>query len=74
MKLPHILCYVLLANLFLGTHEGMLALWQEGRSAPEEIYPCKVQQLPAEDQALLKKGIPIGSRAELTARLEDFLS
>ena len=74
MKLLHILCYVLLANLFLGTHQGMLALWKEGQSVPVKTYPYAVSLLPDEDQALLEKGIPIDSKAELTARLEDFFS
>jgi len=74
MRFLHILSYTLLATLYLGTYEGMLALWKNGQVFPEKIYPCAVKTLPAQDQALLQDGIPIGSQAELTAYLEDLLS
>lgn len=74
MKRAHILYYILLLNLFLGIHQGNLALWKEGCAVPEAVYPCPVHALPLEDQSLLKQGIPVASPEELTARLEDLLS
>lgn len=74
MKHPHILYCILLASLYLGIHQGKLALWKEGCPHPEAVYPCTVASLPEADRALLEKGIPIDSPEALTARLEDFLS
>lgn len=69
--------YVYLTLFFaflLGSHEGFLALWTDGRSEPAEVYPYCVASLPPADQQRLEKGIPIGSRQELLSILEDFLS
>ncbi len=74
MKHAHILYYILLLNLFLGVHQGKLALWEEGSCVPKAVYPCPIHTLPQEDQSLLAQGIPIDSPEELTARLEDLLS
>ena len=74
MKLPHTIYYVLLASLFLGTHQGRLALWKQEDPRPLAVYPCTVSALPAADQELLARGIPIQSEEELTALLEDLLS
>ena len=74
MKQMHILYYMLAANLFLGIYRGQLALWKEGCTLPQTVYPCAVASLPEADRALLEQGIPIGSREELTRRLEDLLS
>lgn len=70
----HILCYLFAIHLFLGIYQGKLALWKEGCTVPEQIYPLQVQSLPAADQALLEQGIPLDSPQALTQRLEDLLS
>lgn len=74
MKHAHILYYIVTATLFLGIHRGKLALWKAGDPYPQTVYPCSVTSLPEADRALLEEGIPIRSREELTARLEDLLS
>ena len=74
MKTKHIACHIALAGMFLGIYRGQLALWKEHAATPEEIYPCRICTLPEADRLLLEDGIPIRSRQELTARLEDLLS
>ena len=74
MKSNRILSRIVLFGLFLGIYQGRLALWQETASVPEETYPCQIRTLPDADRLLLEQGIPIRSRRELTAYLEDLLS
>lgn len=64
----------LLFAFLLGTHEGFVALWEEGRPDPVKVFPYTVRSLPYADQAMLEKGIPIASREQLNYLLEDYLS
>lgn len=64
----------LLLILYLGQHQGFLALWSSGRSVPASILPCRVDMLPKHDQKMLESGIPISSSDELTKLLQDYLS
>ena len=64
----------LFAAFILGCHEGFVALWDQTRSSPVEVYPLQVNTLPPADQALLRQGIPIRSREQLQHSLEDYLS
>lgn len=74
MKLPRILYCIVLLGFTLGVHQGQLALWKDGQPEPVEIYPLFAATLPQQDQQLLAQGIHAESLADLTARLEDYLS
>ena len=73
-QLRKLLSIFLLSSFLLGSHKGYLALWKEDRPEPFQIFPVKVDCLPAADQEALEKGIPARSDLELAELLEDFLS
>ena len=64
----------LVLSFLLGSYQGFIALWEEGKSKPTQVYPYTVSSLPEADQALISKGIPITSRQQLQYLLEDYLS
>ena len=74
MRSHRILTLTLIMSLYLGLNDGYLALWKEGSSEPEIIYPYHISLYPQIDQQRLKKGIPIRSTEELSKHMEDFLS
>ena len=74
MRSHRILIFTLIMSLYLGLSDGYLALWKEGSSKPEIIYPYHISLYPQIDQRRLKKGIPIRSTEELSKHMEDFLS
>lgn len=64
----------LLLTLYLGLHNGHLALY---RDTPEQIihtFPYNVRVYPHVDQQALERGIPIGSREDLARLVEDYMS
>ena len=63
---------LVLLGLFLGLHEGYLAL-KEGE-AVKHIFPYRMELYTNEDAYLLRNGIPLPSPAELAAALEDYFS
>ena len=65
---------LLLLYLILGTWKGYVALYQQNRTEPTQIFPCKVSALPEIDQLSLEKGIPIRNSRDLQQLLEDYLS
>ena len=65
---------VFLLGLYLGMHNGNLALWRDGNTEPEKVFPIKVALYPKIDQDALEKGIPIEDTEGLKKLLEDFLS
>ena len=64
----------LFLSFLLGSYRGYIALWEKGKTTPTQVYPYTVSSLPAADQALVNKGIPIASRQHLQYLLEDYLS
>lgn len=75
MKQTRIRWAAALALMFLlGNHKGYLALWKEDRPEPYQIFPVKIDSLPASDQRSLERGIRARSDLELAGLLEDFLS
>lgn len=64
----------LLLAIYLGTHNGHLALLQDGLSEPLTVYPLAVAMLPPADQSRLATGIEIRDRLHLEQLLEDYLS
>ena len=65
---------LLVLGLYLGLHNGYLALWRTGNTKPEQVFPFKVALYPKIDQEALEKGIPIQDKEGLRKLLEDFLS
>ena len=75
MKIPHLYLYCILALGFtLGIYRGRVALWKDTCPEPVAVLPLHAVHLPQKDQALLQQGIHAETIAELTARLEDYLS
>jgi len=60
--------------LYLGIHNGHLALWDSTHSDPIRVFPYAAELFPDADRQALEEGIPILSRRELTKVLEDYLS
>ena len=74
MKVSSLVYLTLILSFLLGIHEGKLALWRDGDSQPEIIFPCCTDLLPEADRKALSEGIPISSRQELAHLLEDYIS
>ena len=60
--------------LLLGSWKGYVALFENGREEPRQIFPCPVSSLPETDQEALEKRIPIRNASALQQALEDYLS
>lgn len=69
-KLPLILALYLL----LGTWKGYVALFENGKEEPRQIFPCPVSTLPEADQQALEQKIPVRNNRDLQQILEDYLS
>ena len=65
---------VFLFFMILGTWKGYVALFQEGREEPRQIFPTQVTSLPPADQQALEKGIIVRNERDLNQLLEDYLS
>ena len=64
----------ILLALYLGVHNGYLALWDTESEEPRAVYPYKIELYPNLDKNALEKGVVVGSERELTKLLEDYLS
>ncbi len=74
MRLSRIYSALLLLGFFLGIHKGYIALWEDGKTEPAEVYPYRAQYLPEADQRALQQGIRPMDEQQLQQLLEDFLS
>lgn len=68
------LSLVLSAGLVLGSYRGFVALFEDDKTEPRQIYPYRIESLPEKDQAALEEGIPVRSEKALEHLLEDYLS
>ena len=66
--------FLLALYLILGSYKGYIALFEEGKSEPRQIFPTPVTSLPPEDQKMLEEGILVRSQYRLQQLLEDYLS
>ena len=66
-------CLVMFGFL-LGVHNGMVALWKDGKTDPVRVFPYSVSNLPPNDQQALAEGIHLNSKLELIKLIEDYLS
>ena len=69
-----ILSLLMILGLTLGSFRGYVALFDENREEPRQVFPYQLSTLPPADQVALEKGIPVRSEKELQHLLEDFLS
>jgi len=60
--------------LLLGSWKGYVALFENGKEEPRQIFPCPVDSLPETDQQRLQEKIPIRNERDLQQALEDYLS
>ena len=74
MKFFRIFLPVMSMILYLGVHNGNLALYRQGHKVPVQVYAVPVTLLPKEDQAALTAGIPIENEKQLSELLEAYLS
>lgn len=72
--LQNILALSLAAGFLLGSHNGYLALWEDGKADPRQIFPCPVASLPEADRLALEEGIHVRDLERLQQLLEDYLS
>ncbi len=74
MVMRRLLCKLIMLYIVLGTWKGYVALFEENKAEPRQIFPYSVSSLPEEDQTALEKGIVIRSERRLRELLEDYLS
>ena len=74
MKFFRIFLPLMAIVLYLGVHNGNLALYRQGHQVPVQVYSVPVALFPMEDQAALAAGIPIESQKQLAELLEAYLS
>ena len=65
---------LLVLYLLLGSWTGYVALFENGREEPRQIFPCPVDTLPEADRMALEERIPIRNQRDLQQVLEDYLS
>lgn len=61
-------------SLYLGLHNGYLALWSTEASTPEQVFPYRAALFPKLDRQELERGIPISDQEQLQQLLEDLTS
>lgn len=74
MKFFRIFLPVMAIMLYLGIHNGNLALYRQGHKVPVQVYSVPVTVFPKEDQTALAAGIPIENQKQLSDLLEAYLS
>lgn len=55
----------------LGEYDGRIALLEEGKNEPLAIYKTPIESLYPADADMLKSGIRVENRAELSKLIED---
>ncbi len=66
--------WFLVLALYLGLHQGYLALWSSQSATPATVFPYRASLYPKMDQSELAEGIPVENEDQLRQLLEDFLS
>ncbi len=74
MKFLRMILPILVLSIYLGVHNGNLALFREGHNEPIQVFPRSVSDYPKKDQDALNAGIPITSKRQLSELLEAYLS
>lgn len=60
--------------VIVGSWKGYLALFDQGKQEPKQIFPRLVSSLPEADQKALEAGISVRNQRDLESLLEDYLS
>lgn len=61
-------------SLYLGLHNGHIALLDGTSTQPVHVFPYRAELYPNADRQALEDGVPITSQKELSRLLEDYLS
>ena len=69
-----VLLAVITLSLYLGIHNGNLALWETDHSIPLKVFPYSASLYTHIDQIELNNGIYIQSNPDLMKLLDDYLS
>ena len=69
-----IISLIMSLGLYLGLHNGHLAVFDSDRAEPLAVLPYSAALYTREDRLALQKGIRFDSCNELAQLLEDFLS
>lgn len=69
-----LLSAALLLYVVLGSWKGYVALFDQGKEEPRQIFPYPVASLPEADQQALAEGIVVRNDRDLQRLLEDYLS
>ena len=69
-----LLSAALLLYVVLGSWKGYVALFDQGKDEPRQIFPYPVASLPEADQKALEEGIVVRNDRDLQRLLEDYLS
>lgn len=64
----------IMGNFTIKEYNGNVAVFESGKVLPIETTETMVDDLPAADRELLKKGIIVSSKKELSRILEDYCS
>lgn len=63
-----------IGDFIIKEYNGSVAVFENGKTLPFKTTETMVDDLPATDRELLKKGIIVGSKEELSRVLEDYCS
>ena len=74
MKKRTFACFAVLLGLYLGLHNGHLALYRDDPKNIIHTFPYHFSLYPHVDQAALEQGIPIVEGSQLYRLLEDYMS
>lgn len=66
--------FLLALYLLLGSWKGYVALFENSKEEPIQIFPCPVISLPEADQQALEAKIPVRNQRDLQQILEDYLA
>ncbi len=65
---------ILFFGLYLGLHNGFLALYRQSEPEPAWVFPYRAALYPKIDRQALHEGIPVESEQMLQQLLADLMS
>lgn len=57
---------------YVGIYQGRIAVFLPGEDRPRQVLETEASSLPQPDQEALASGIPVSTKKELAALLEDY--
>lgn len=70
----HIFSLVIIIGLYLGLHNGYLALYRQQEAPPLQVFPYRAALYPKIDQKALFDGIAVADYQELERLMADLMS